>query len=78
MESLWASESFRAHRSALAGLSWRRSGPAFECVRECTDFSVSKEPRDLGNLQFLVPQIAPGKVGLHFFQNAGERQSFRG
>src|SRR5262249_43230764 len=40
----------------------RVPGPAFERVIEGACFAVAEKPGNLGNRQFLLPQITPGEI----------------
>src|SRR5262249_12430683 len=43
--------------ASCSHLARRLSGPALECMRECTDLVKAEQPRDLGYMQLAVIEV---------------------
>src|SRR6185369_5529738 len=68
----------RSSRSGLkrTKLSGRRAGPSFESVCQRRDFPVTEQPRDFGNGQRLIVEIALGERSPKLVQNFSKGCSF--
>ena len=56
--------------------AWRLAGPALEGMRKGADVSIAKRPRDLGDCQASVGQMAICEIGSKAFQEFRECEPF--
>src|SRR5262245_63604928 len=72
----------RARRSACSrGARWPHlargfSGPAFACMRESADLAKTEQPRDLGDVQLAVVEIANRQIAPQLLKYLIEVQPF--
>src|SRR5215469_12376425 len=58
-----------------SSLPRRFAGPTLECMGECADFMVAEQPRDFGNRNIAVREVASCEVRSQALQHFGKGYS---